>query len=232
MVKHNFRVSGYDRNASEKYYTPHWCSQILAELLPDRAKEGFILEPSAGRGDITYILQQNGMNVVSYDKTPTEDTLPDINVKAGDFFDRRPDKLKRVSGLITNPPFGGDNVLHNGIKMSPAEKFVRHALTMDIDYVAMLMRTDWNHSKKRKRLFSDPANKFAYEVVLTQRPRWDWWYDPPIPEEWEEKPKKVGPMHNFSWFVWDKNWEGPSTQYWRGPEDIKSNTFNNGEADE
>jgi hypothetical protein len=76
-----------------------------------------------------------------------------------------------------------------------SERFVRTALSYETK-VAMLLRSEFASAGGRDDLFCDEAG-YAFEVKLTSRPRWDWWF--------RDKPKS-SPRHNYSWFVWDKEW--------------------------
>ena len=67
-----------------------------------------------------------------------------------------------VDAIVTNPPYNF------------ATQFIGHALRLTTSRggkVAMLLRTDFDHAKTRRHLFSDcPA--FARKIVLTKRVRW------------------------------------------------------------
>jgi hypothetical protein len=88
---------------------------------------------------------------------------------------------EKIDAIITNPPFG-----------KKAEAFVRKAskATQSVRYMAFLLRSEWKHGSKRLDLF-EPGSHYAGEIVLTWRPRWDWWF--------RDKPE-ASPRHNFSWF--------------------------------
>lgn len=221
---HNFRVSTYERRPKEQYFTAPWCSQALMKFAPiARLRQRPVWEPAAGRGDITTVLEQHGIDVFSSD-IDVSNWNGEGHITQEDFLSIEPDMqiAEDYSAIITNPPYGGGALDYQGKKYQPAEAFLRHSLNLGVDYVALLLRTDFNHSSKRQELFSDPP--FAYEIVLTSRPRWDWWYEK---DPWEES---NSPMHNFSWFVWDRLHVGPSTQYWVGPKDLGADD-NQGEDD-
>jgi len=102
---------------------------------------------------------------------------------------------KGIDAIITNPPFGRE-----------AEAFVRRSLSyVNVRYHAFLLRTVWSSASGRTDLFTDPQYSYAYEIKLTWRPRWDWWF--------REKAEK-SPMHNYSWFVWDREYHGQATTFW------------------
>lgn len=85
--------------------------------------------------------------------------------------------------IITNPPY------------NMAEDFIRHAvqLTEADGFVAMLLRTDYDHAKTRRNLFESP---FAKKLVLTKRIRWI-------------EGSTGSPSFNHAWFIWDWKHSGP-----------------------
>lgn len=225
--KHGFRNSNFERRTKEQYFTHPWCTRALMKHAPvERLKKRVVWEPAAGRGDITAVLQDFDIDVFNSDIDVSNFDTDLGTITYEDFLSVPPDMtiMEEYSGIITNPPYGGGNVLYDGKKRSPADAFIRHSLALGVDYVAMLLRTDFNHSNRRTDLFTGPP--FAYEVVLTSRPRWDWWYEK---DPWEED---SAPMHNFSWFVWDRLWEGPSTQFWVGPKDVGGTEIEDGDEDD
>src|SRR5262249_47347238 len=76
-----------------------------------------------------------------------------------DFFDFT---ACEADGIVTNPPY------------SAAVRFIEHALALTKSgggFVAMLLRTDFDHAKGRQHLFGK-CPQFAQKVVLTKRIRW------------------------------------------------------------
>jgi len=214
---HNFRKSGYERRSNEQYFTAPWCTRALVQFIPAYVQKRAVWEPAAGRGDIVKVLIEHGYDVSPGDIDPSNWDYDLGKLTQQDFLGTEPslDTGENFSAVITNPPYGGGNVLYDGRKMSPAEAFIRHSIAHGIDYIAMLLRTDFNHSQKRRDLFEGDAGiPFAQEIVLTSRPRWDWWEEA---DPWEER---KSPMHNFSWFVWDAKHKGDSTQKWVHPSDL------------
>jgi hypothetical protein len=233
MVKppHGFRTSQYDRRSNEGYYTEHWVTKCLLPFIPDDVRN--IIDPAAGRGDILKVLADAGKRTHGYDIDlgPSERAnIPGTGfITQKNFFDAKVSgtKTSGCQGLVMNPPYGGDQVLYAGRKRTVADAFLRHALNQNVRFVAALLRTDFNHSSRRTDLFSSvhlpPTDfPFAFEIVLTKRPVWDWWIEdkPIIIDPKTGKEKKKSPMHNFSWFCFDREWVGPSTQYWMGPKDV------------
>jgi hypothetical protein len=201
--------SGYERNENEKYYTQPWCTRTLVTRLPDYVSQRRVWEPACGRGDITGVLHDFGIDVFNSDIDLSEFNTDYGTAKLIDFI-KEPLNFgwcEEYSAIITNPPYGGESVEYEGRKVTPAEAFVRKSLDTGIDFVAMFLRSEFNAAGGRTDLFN-AESPFAYEIVMTKRPRWDDW--------WNGKPPKASPRHNFSWFVWDRNWTGVSTQFWEG----------------
>jgi hypothetical protein len=189
--------SNYARNARDRYWTHPW---VTTALLQSVKIPQYIWEPAAGRGDITNVLLNQGYDVFSSDIDMSEYRQSDyysMNTYEDDFLsdDSLPEmvtneqKSQRTEGIITNPPYGRNAVA-----------FARHGLEImknnkDLKFMAMLMRSEFCHAKTRKDLFGE-CEYYWGEVVLTTRPRWDWWF--------RDEPE-ASPRHNFSWFVWRKD---------------------------
>ena len=109
--------------------------------------------------------------------------------EGGDFLklERLPDAS--VRGIVTNPPY------------EQAEEFCAHALKLTAPvkgFVAMLLRCDFDHAKRRAYLFAD-CPQFAKKIVLTRRIVWF--------VEADGKPK-ASPSFNHAWFLWDWQHQG------------------------
>jgi hypothetical protein len=213
--------SAFERNEGEKYYTEHWMTRALMRRL--NLPGMLILEPACGRGDIIDVLVEDDGIAYSdiiacdLDMSDFDETLYPVRAAgARDFLN---DELldPGVEAIVMNPPY------------NLQDEFIEHALSMPkVQTVAALLRGEVNHAGKRRSYFDrqpfGPFKKvpFAFEIVLTSRPRWDWWLT-----EDQKRQRRVkagldpnrpdaGPRHNFSWFVWDRRWEGHSTQFWEG----------------
>jgi hypothetical protein len=95
-----------------------------------------------------------------------------------------------VRGIVTNPPY------------ERAEEFCTHALKLTAPVkgvVAMLLRCDFDHAKRRAYLFAD-CPQFAKKIGLTRRIVWFVVAD--------GKPK-ASPSFNHAWFLWDWQHAGP-----------------------
>jgi hypothetical protein len=162
------RVSGYARKERDCYETPAW---VTACLMPHIGKNLRLWEPAAGNGNIVEALRGFGHEVVATDIAKGGDFL--MSIIPGAAF----------NGIVTNPPY------------ELAERFIMHALdlTKPHGFVAMLLRTDFDHAKSRKTLFTE--GPFWRKVVLTKRIRWF--------------PDSTGsPSFNHAWFIWDWNEDG------------------------
>ena len=161
------RASGYARRANEDYPTPAWVARAIA---PRLRKVGVktVWEPARGAGSLADALAAEGFNVVA----TTDDFLRHTHP---------PDRL--IDAIVTNPPYGDDR------RGQLACDFIRHALTLRVNLVAMLLRVDFDSGKTRVDLFRDnPA--FAGKVVLLDRIKWF--------------PGDSGPSDNHAWFTWHR----------------------------
>jgi hypothetical protein len=196
--------------------------------IPDYVKKGLVWEPAAGRGDITRVLSDAGFDVINSDIDTSNFDRDLGSITCQNFLDV--DHIDVVTGesnvtaIITNPPYGG-KATFDGVSVSLAEAFVRMSMYAGVPFIAMLLRSEFNHGARRKDLFTDIDRYFSKEIVLTSRPRWDWWYEK---DPWE---KSNAPMHNFSWFIWDSRNSSLPTQVWMGKKDVGDNE-DNGDSDE
>lgn len=156
------RDSGYDRIAFDQYETPEWVTRALVPYIPLTP----ILEPACGSGKMSNELVRSGFVVESSD------------IQSGtDFFTI---KHTDCGAIITNPPY------------KLASEFISHALGLmshSDGFVAMLLRTDFDHAKSRKHLFAEnPA--FCRKIVLTKRIKWI-------------EDSHGSPSFNHAWYCWD-----------------------------
>ncbi len=211
-----FRQSAFARNPFDKYYTEPWVTQAFLRVAGPRLKElGEVWEPACGPGYMAFQLMEYGLRTQCSD-IETDNVMFEVSehpncvaIERGDFFNTH---TPNCPAIVTNPPFG---------KLAP--RFIRKAMSLNAPFIAMLLRTDFNHGAKVTDLFTGTRHApFAYEIVLTSRPRWDWWMSPDqkraakIAAGKDPDSKDQSPMHNFSWFVWDSACKGRSTQFWEG----------------
>lgn len=164
------RNSGYERKERDCYETPEWVTAALVPHLPRRPKR--VWEPAAGSGKMVHALREAGFVVSGTDIATGQDFLKNA---AG------------AEAIITNPPY------------ELATEFIRHALdaTMGGGFVAMLLRTDFDHAASRSGLFGKCAI-FSRKLVLTKRIKW-----------FEDS--KGQPSFNHAWFIWDWKHAGAPT---------------------
>lgn len=199
--------SGYERNRLDRYWTNPWMTNELfrhvdsdgAGACGDR-----IWECAAGRGDMSKSIKDNGHFVYSSDIDMSEfdpSIGPGHECSFLDEFELPFIGGKPVDAIITNPPYSAPR----GI----ADKFIRHGLgffDQGVQFMAMLLRSEFRSGKSRTDLFGE-CSHYMGELVLTTRPRWDYG-DPDAPEN-------AAPRHNFSWFLWKKDYRLDGTGHMR-----------------
>lgn len=173
------RESGYARKERDLYETPEWVTDAVIPHLPSRPLQ--IWEPAAGSGRMLNRLVTRGFDVYGSD------------IEFGsDFLAAQELPYPGIRAIVTNPPY------------DQATAFCEKALRLMEPaggFVAMLLRTDFDHAKSRTHLFRDnPA--FSRKLVLMKRIVWF--------VEANGKPK-ASPSFNHAWHLWDHNHEGPAT---------------------
>jgi hypothetical protein len=167
------RESGYERKERDLYETPAWVTEALIPHLPCTGCT--VWEPAAGGGKIVAALLKAGFDVTASDIGTGRDFLTTQSAP------------KPIRAIITNPPYEfATEFIYRAIKMTPAHGFV-----------AMLLRTDFDHAKTRADLFAD-CKLFAKKIVLTKRIKWF-------------ENSKGQPSFNHAWFIWDHRHSGAPT---------------------
>ena len=187
------RNSGYLRKEADNYSTPGWCTRALLPHIPQRISG--IWEPASGEGAMANVLRERAKTTVIATDIRPGNGMP-THTESIDFLDYSaagaPEHLWRYQAIISNPPF------------HLAQQFIKRALDLTYrkqGFVAMLLRTDFDHAKTRRHLFAD-CGAFAKRIVLTKRIVW--FVDPLT-----GKPK-ASPSENHSWFCWDHTHRGPA----------------------
>lgn len=164
------RDSGYERKERDLYETPEWVTKALLPHIPRYVER--VWEPAAASGKMVRALQDGGYLVEATDIDSGTDFL-------------ETDRQFFCDAVITNPPY------------QDARMFIVRALTVTArtGFVAMLLRTDYDHAATRNHLFKEP---FAKKLVLTKRIKW-----------FEDS--KGQPSFNHAWFIWDWKHQGPPT---------------------
>jgi hypothetical protein len=174
------RNSGYARRPTDDYPTPPGPVWALAPYLRTRALD--VWDPAAGSGQLVQALRNEGFRAIG-----TTD----------DFLLRTKPPTDRIQALVTNPP--------TGTKGKLAEKFIRHALTLPVPLVAMLLPIDFDSAIRRPNLFRD-CPTFACKIVLLGRVKWF--------------AGENDSSSNHCWLIWSQSHRGlPTIRYARCPKD-------------
>jgi hypothetical protein len=172
------RNSDYARKERDFYTTPPWVTETLLPHLPTHVNH--IWEPACGDGRMSNVLSRKC------------DVFGSDIAFGSDFLAATALPCQGLGGIVTNPPY------------EHATEFCEKALRMMEPvggFVAMLLRTDFDHAQGRTHLFRDcPA--FSKKVVLMKRIVWF--------VEDDGKPK-ASPSFNHAWFLWDWRHDGPAT---------------------
>lgn len=199
-------ASGHERNRLDRYWTHPWMTIELVKHVGSYILSYPIWECAAGRGDMSRALKEHTKQYVyssDVDMGEFDDTIGPGHERS--FLDEFETPMidnpeygyQACQSIITNPPYSEP---WRGI----ADDFIEHGLEFiedgDIDFMAMLLRSEFRsgRSARRQKKFGE-CPFYMGELVLTTRPRWDYG-DPDAPE-------KASPRHNFSWFLWKK--DGP-----------------------
>jgi len=98
------------------YPTPEWLAdQMVNVAFNFKAKFKYVLEPSAGTGDILHALIRRGINPVNTQAVEINYNLCDVlrkqrfklqeSVMCADFLDLEIDSIETVDTILMNPPF-------------------------------------------------------------------------------------------------------------------------------
>jgi len=98
----------YSMPFEERYQTPLWTCEIMADLIPNGVSQ--ILEPTPGEGRLVNILRQRGYKVIAPEK-----------------FEEL-DPFLRVDAIVMNPPF----------KKSIEHQFLKIAMQMSDNIIALM----------------------------------------------------------------------------------------------
>jgi len=176
-----------NRKENDFYPTPPLATYILCKYV--RPPQN-VVEPCAGRGNISIELERNGHNVKSFDLNTYDNSL--VNIKTGvDVLEH--ERPSGYDGFITNPPY------HKDLPRKIAEKAVK-----EYPYVAMFVRLTFLEGKKRKKLFTNhPPSDI---IFLSDRINFGSGLIEPI-----NKAHQLGGMIAYMWIVWDKRTRNEST---------------------
>ena len=180
-----------NRRKNDFYPTPPLATYLLHKYCPPPQT---VIEPCAGRGNISVELERNGYSVRSsdlheYDNPLTEITTGVDALTLPKFWQDEP------VGIVTNPPY------HKNLPHKLAEKFIE-----EYDYVAMFLRLTFLEGKRRKKLFT--KYKPCDIIFLSDRVRFAEGHIEPIEEN-----DQIGGMIAYMWIVWKKNSDKTNLQW-------------------
>jgi hypothetical protein len=180
--------SDTSRHENDLYPTPPLATYVLQKYV-DVPKN--IVEPCAGRGNISIELIRNGFNVRSFDLHDYPDKLCAINV--GHDVLTLPTQVG-YNGLVTNPPYF-KNLPHKIAKKGLAE----------YDFTALFVRLTFLEGKRRQSLFA--KNPPSTILFMSDRIRFGSGYPEAI-----NKHEQLGGMIAYCWVVWSKKEESRRTE--------------------
>jgi hypothetical protein len=172
------RASGFARIPDERYETGE--SWPVLALLSRLQNIGWAWDPcDDGEGCLLATLHRQGIKAVG---------------TGHDFLALTEPPMVGVTDVVCNPPYGVER------RGELAIAFIRHALSLPVPRVSMLLPIDFDSAITRQDVFRFcPA--FAGKLVLLNRIRWI--------------PGSTGsPSTNHCWFCWDKtNEDAPIVRY-------------------
>ena len=177
-----------NRKENDLYPTPPLATYVLQKYvsLPKN-----IVEPCAGRGNISIELQRCGFNVASFDLYQYNPTL--CAIQTGVDVLSLP-KQVGYDALVTNPPY------HKDLPRIIAEKGIA-----EYDVTALFVRLTFLEGKKRKNLFTKHTPSEI--IFLSDRINFGSQKLEPI-----DKKDQIGGMIAYAWVVFDKRKRRDSTQ--------------------
>lgn len=178
-----------NRNTNDLYPTPPLATYVLCKYsnVPKN-----VVEPCAGKGNISVELQRNGHNVRNFDAFDYEGSLATICI--GQDVRDLP-KQEGFDGLVTNPPYFKDL----------PRKILEKSLA-EYPYVAMFLRLTFLEGIKRYELFN--TNPPTQIIFLSDRIRFK------NDQEGEpiEKQDQINGMIAYAWFIWETNADNKNTK--------------------
>ena len=175
------------RRNLDHYPTPAWSANALLDAISG-APDGYILEPSCGRGRLLDVLKHRypERRLVGVEVDPERARVAGTHhtVEEADWLTFRPDEAP--GWVFGNPPF------------CAAEEFVWHALDVvrPGGWVTFLLRLGFLASQARAPLYA-PGAGFLRLDVLGRRPSFtgDGKTD----------------SYDYGWFTWERGHTGPAT---------------------
>ena len=171
---------------NDLYETPECAVRALlaVESLPH-----VVWEPACGPGAIVKVLRDAGHKVYATDLVTYG--CPDSEGRIDFLMEGRPPA--DVGAVVTNPPY------------KLAEEFVRHALTLGIPKVVMLLRLAFLEGEGRRSILQDGplarVHVFRRRLPMMHRNGWN-------------GPRLTSGAIAFAWFVWDLAHRGAPELWW------------------
>ena len=163
------------RRAADFYPTPHACTDALINAERDHlARFHSIWEPACGDGAICKRLEDQGFLTIATD-------LHDqgFGISGIDFLT---ESQRAADAIVTNPPF------------SLAEDFISKADSLGVQYMALILKAQFWHAKRRTALFAA------------------WWPARIYAMNWRPDFSGGGaPTMDLIWCIWDRRSVGPTT---------------------
>lgn len=172
-MKHMMKVmvEGQKNRPEDDFFeTPRAAVEAIIPYLPKGVKWW---EPACGTGAISKVLWSHDFIVVSSDIVSRGYGEPNID------FLSQTELRGKSQAIVTNPPF------------NRAESFIRHALFFKPVCLALLLKADYFHAKKRLPLFREHPPSEVYPMA--------WRLD---------FTGKKAPIMNTSWFIWRDGYRG------------------------
>lgn len=172
-----------NRRENDLYETPPLATYILHKYsqLPKN-----IIEPCAGRGNISLELMRNGYNVKSYDLNSYNNSHISNIIIGQNVLELS--KQTGYDGFITNPPY------FNDLPRKIAEKGIE-----EYQYTALFVRLTFLEGMKRKKMFD--KNPPSQIIILSDRVK----FQPNMIYEPIEEKEQIGGMICYCWVIWDKD---------------------------
>lgn len=189
-----------EREINDFYPTPTATTQSLVKYLPI-SKEDILLEPSAGQGHISNVLQ----NSFPSNKIISTDLIDygNPNIQSGLDFLVESYPYNKADWVITNPPYSSKILM----------PFVLKALQIASKGVAMLLKITFLESVRRKKFFEE--TQMLENVVLFSNRQ---------PMYKNGIVTKASNAICYAWYIWNKDFQGNPTILWEdNSNEVKSN---------
>lgn len=173
----------HERDARDFYIEPEWAVELLLEVEPF---VGGVFDPFAGSGTIPRVARKYGLLGDGSDIEPRGDGI----VRA-DFFETS----RRRGNFVFNPPY------------KAAERAIRHALSLAMLKVAVLVQSKFPYSQTRHQFFTELRPARIY--FLSSRPSM-----PPGEKLLAGTVEAKGGKLDYCWIIWSKDRVVSTTAHW------------------